>query len=259
MAQGGTRARMAGRAQLWRAARPMGVSEGVYGRIKARILDLDLAPGAALSEPDLALQYGVSRTPIREALIRLADEGLVSIIPKSGTMVSRIPVHLLPEAILVRQALEDVTVRHAAARATRSDLLRLEASILSQEELVAAADFDSFHLADEEFHALIAGIAGLPGIWTLVERAKMHIDRYRRLTLPQAGRMERVVREHRAVLEAIAHGDPDAAARAMAAHVSGLVISIEAVRDANPDFFEGEFDRPAQAGGGTHRAAEGGR
>ena len=225
--------------QLWRANRPMGAAEGAYAAIKSRILRLDLAPGQSLSEPELAQHYGLSRTPIREALIRLADEGLVDIVPKSGTVVARIAVGLLPEAILVRKALEEVTTRHAAERASGSDILHLEACVLRQEEIADSADFEAFHLADEAFHATIARIAGLPGIWTLVERAKMHIDRYRRLTLPQAGRTERVVDEHRRVLEAIRTHDPDAAAGAMNAHITGLEISIDLVRTANPAFFEG--------------------
>lgn len=231
----------AGATQLWRANRPRGTAEGVYGKLKTRILRLELKPGQSLSEPELALQYGVSRTPIREALIRLADEGLVDIVPKSGTMVARIVLALLPEAILVRKALEDVTTRHAAEKATGSDLLRLEACVLRQEEIASTADFEGFHLADEAFHAEIAEIAGFPGIWTLVERAKMHIDRFRRLTLPIEGRMGRVVEEHRQVLDAIRRHDPEAASRAMGTHISGLEISIENIRNANPAFFESEF------------------
>lgn len=230
--------------QLWRASRPVGTAEGAYGRIKGRILRLELEPGRVLSEPELALQYGVSRTPIREALIRLADEGLVDIIPKSGTIVSRIVPHLLPEAILVRKALEDVTTRYAAERASGSDLLRLEACILKQEEVATSSDYESFHIADEEFHATIAEIAGFPGIWTLVERAKMHVDRYRRLTLPIAGRMERVIREHRQVLDAISRHDPALASNVMGAHIAGLEICIDKIRIQHPTYFTGGPESP---------------
>jgi DNA-binding GntR family transcriptional regulator len=223
---------------LWRSSRTEGSAEAVYLDLKSQILSLVFEPGKALSETDLALRYGVSRTPIREALIRLSDEGLVEIHPKSGTNVSRIPLALLPEAILVRRALEEVTARHAALNATRSGLLGLEARLAHQQELAESGDRMRFHLADEAFHAEIAAMAGYPGIWTLVERAKMHIDRYRRLTLPQEGRMELVIREHTRVLEAIAARDPDAAAGAMATHVEGLKVSIAETRQMNPDFFQ---------------------
>lgn len=223
--------------QLWRANRSAGASEGVYRDLKRRILRLDLAPGEALSEPHLAQHYDLSRTPVREALIRLSDEGLVDIVPKSGTTVARIPLALLPEAIFVRHALEEATCRQAAARATDSALLRLEACIALQREMSAQPDIEAFHLADEQFHATLADVAGFPGIWTLVERAKMHIDRYRRLTLPRHGRMPMVIEEHVAIVEAIRRRDPDAAGRAMTRHLDGLAESIEAIRSSNPGFF----------------------
>lgn len=230
--------RRTGNAQLWRPLRNAGSADQVFRRLKEDILHLALFPGHALSEPELALRFGTSRTPVREALIRLADEGLVEVMPKSGTRVSRIPLAALPEAILVRKALEETTTRLAAEKATGSGLTRLEACILRQEELAETADFEAFHAADEDFHATIAEIAGFPGIWTLVERAKMHVDRYRRLTLPEAGRMARVVREHRLVLEALKRHDSHEGAAAMAAHIGGLEISLDHVRDTNPAYFE---------------------
>lgn len=224
--------------ELWRASRPKGTAESIYSDLKTRILQLHVPPGTALSEPELALGYGVSRTPVREALIRLADEGLVAIVPKSGTTVARIPLDLLPEAILVRQALEEVTTRKAAEAATPSAALELEAALLRQEEVADTGDLEAFHRADEHFHATIATIAGHPGIWTLVERAKMHIDRYRRLTLPQDGRRRLVIEQHRAVLDAIRARDPEAAAAAMRRHLQGLEVGLDTVRTSHPDYFE---------------------
>ena len=180
----------AGATQLWRANRPRGTAEGVYGKLKTRILRLDLTPGQSLSEPELALQYGVSRTPIREALIRLADEGLVDIVPKSGTMVARIVLALLPEAILVRKALEDVTTRHAAEKATGSDLLRLEACVLRQEEIASTADFEGFHLADEAFHAELSRLSGHPSVWGLIEGVKAQLERQQRVARRGDDRIE---------------------------------------------------------------------
>lgn len=223
---------------LWRTSRAPGSAERVYGDLKARILRLDLVPGAPLSETEMSLEYNVSRTPIREALIRLGDEGLVDVLPKSGTNVSRIPLQLLPEAIVVRKALEEVTARHAAMNATGSTILALSARLARQRELSEVGDREAFHLADEAFHATIAEMAGFPGIWTLVERAKMHIDRYRRLTLPQEGRMQKVIDEHAEVLAAIADRNPEAAAAAMGRHVEWLGISLADITEMNPDYFQ---------------------
>jgi DNA-binding GntR family transcriptional regulator len=162
----------------------------------------------------------------------------VAIFPQSGTFVTRIPIAALPEAIMVRKALEDLTVRRATARVNAEWIAALRNIVGHAHKLEARGDYDGFHAADEAFHANIAEFAGHPGIWQLIEQVKVQVDRYRRLTLPVPGRMGRVVDEHAMVIEAIATGDPDKASAAMAAHLDGLSASIGDVRDLNPDFFD---------------------
>ena len=114
----------------------------------------------------------------------------------------------LPEAIIIRKALEETTARLAAERATASQILALRAILERQREANTAGDSDDFHQADEAFHATIADIAGHPGIWKLIQQVKVHVDRYRRLTLPQIGRIAQVITEHEAILSAIEAHDP---------------------------------------------------
>ncbi|MBV8754540.1 MAG: GntR family transcriptional regulator [Hyphomicrobiales bacterium] len=194
-------------------------------------------PGEPIVEREIARARGVSRTPVREALLRLADEDLVDIFPQSGTFVARIPVGALPEAILMRTALEQTTARLAAARADAADLARLRELIEVQRGVEARGDGDRFHAADEAFHAAIAEAAGHPGIWRFIEQVKIQVDRYRRLTLPVPGRMRRVIKEHAAILATIEAHDPEGAMAAMAAHLEALRASIGDVRDLNPDYF----------------------
>ena len=212
-------------------------SAAVYRVLRQEIMSLARPPGAPIVEKDIAVAQGVSRTPVREALLRLTSEGLVDTIAKSGTFVARIPISALPEAIVVRKALEQVTVRAAATRARRSDAASLRAILERQREAEAAGNRPAFHQADESFHAAIATIAGYPGIWTLIQGVKTQIDRYRLLTLPQPGRMARVIREHAAVATAIERHDPDRAAAAIEAHLDALRISMDDIRRLNPDFF----------------------
>lgn len=226
-------------------------SAQVYQQLRAQIIALDIPPGAALSENDLASAFGVSRTPVREALLRLADEGLVEIVPKSGTTVSRIPYTQLGEAIVIRKALEEVAVREASVRATKSQFTGLWALIERQREAAKADDRDAFHAADEAFHAAIAEAAGYPGIWRLVNQVKVQVDRLRYLTLPEAGRMLRVTKEHAAVLTAMEKRDGDKAIAAMRGHLDGLEHSLPEIRRSNPDYFVGEagvFVLPGVAG-----------
>ena len=219
------------------AQRPETASAAVYRVLRQQIVWLKRKPGEPIIEKAIAQAQHVSRTPVREALLRLTAEGLVDTVPKSGTFVARIPVSALPEAIVVRKALEGATARAAALRARKSDVTSLRAILHRQREAEIAADRTEFHKADEAFHSAIAAVAGYPGIWSLIQSAKTQIDRYRLLTLPQPGRMARVVKEHAAVVAAIEDHDPVRAAAAMDVHLDGLRISMDDVRRLNPDYF----------------------
>lgn len=212
----------------------------VYERLHEDIIALRIRPGASLSENELASSFGVSRTPVREALLRLADESLVEIVPKSGTTVSRIPYAQIGEAIVIRKALEEVTVREASRRATKSQFTGLWALVERQREAAKADDRIGFHAADEAFHAAIAEAAGYPGIWRLVNQVKVQVDRMRHLTLPEGGRMMRVTKEHAAVLAAMEKRDGDKAVAAMRNHLDGLEHSLPEIRRRNADLFVDE-------------------
>ncbi len=216
----------------------------IYAALRSDIIAMRIAPGQPVNEKQLALAHGVSRTPVREALLRLAGDQLVQIFPQSGTFVARIPVAALPEAILVRTALEDLTVRRATGRIDAEQIATLRTLVDQQRKLEKSRDHDGFHAADDAFHSLIAEIANHPGIWQLVEQVKVQVDRFRRLTLPVPGRMGRVVVEHASVVDAIASGDVDAASAAMTKHLEGLSSSIRDVRDFNAEFFDIPADWP---------------
>jgi DNA-binding GntR family transcriptional regulator len=195
---------------------------------------MTLLPGTPLQDRVLSERFGVSRTPIREALLRLADEGLVDIFPQSGTFVSRIPVASLPEAVLVRQALEGVTVEAAAARRSTAGL---DEALALQRVVAARGDTQRFHEADEAFHEALAALSGHPGIWRLVKTIKIQIDRARRLTLPAPGRMDQVIGEHDRIRDAVASGDVAAAREAMTLHLSVVIPDVAWLQDRHPAYF----------------------
>jgi DNA-binding GntR family transcriptional regulator len=167
--------------------RARGIGAKVYADLRAELVALERLPGEPISEVELAKSYGFSRTPVREALGRLADEGLVEIFPQSGTFVARIPLAALPEAIVIRKALEETSARLAAERAQRSQIIALLAHLGRQREASRVGDRSAFHQADEAFHRAIAEAAGYGGIWTLVEQVKVHIDRYRAANVAAGG------------------------------------------------------------------------
>ena len=223
-----------------RKGRPRGVTAAsrIHADLRAELVALKRRPGEVVSEAEIALAYGVSRTPVREAILKLSDEGLVEIFPQSGIFVSRIPLSALPEAIIVRKALEATTARLAAGLATTSQILSLQAILQRQREADAADDRDAFHQADEHFHATIADVAGYPGIWTLIQQVKVHVDRFRQLPLPQKGRMTQVIAEHELVLAAIEAHDPGKAGIAMEKHLERLLGAISATQTVNPEYFD---------------------
>ncbi len=210
----------------------------IYADLRAELVSLARRPGEPISEGDIASSYGVSRTPVREAILKLSDEGLVEIFPQSGINVSRIPIAALPEAIVIRRALEDTTTRLTAELATPSQILALHSVVERQREADAAGDREAFHQADELFHATIAEIARYPGIWRLIQQVKVHVDRFRQLTLPQRGRMATVIAEHERILAAIEAHDAEEAAIAMTKHIERLLGDIAGIKNLNPALFD---------------------
>ncbi|KQZ99944.1 GntR family transcriptional regulator [Mesorhizobium sp. Root157] len=209
----------------------------VYRELHTAIVSMQLKPGNALNEKALAEKFGISRTPVREALIRLVEDGLVNIYPQSGTFVAPIPTSLIPEAVVIRQALEGATVETAARCATAEDVAKLDDILARQRFLADRQDLNGFHEADEAFHEAIANIAGYPGIWSYLRPVKVQIDRARRMTLPALGRMEHVISEHIIIRDAIAAHKVKAACDAMKIHLSAVIPDVEQLRDSYPDCF----------------------
>ncbi len=215
----------------------MSASRRVYLCLRRRIVEMDMLPGTRVVERDIAEEFGTSRTPVHEAVQRLADEGLIEIVPRSGTFVARIPLDALEEANLVRHALETAIIEKAAQRVQPADAARLRDILAEQEAAIASNDFGKFHRTDERFHALLAELSGYPGVWPIIQQAKTQMDRYRQLTLPLEGRMLGVLEEHRAVVEAIEARNPEKAVAAMREHLDHVMPVLEITRKLRPEFF----------------------
>ncbi len=219
-----------------RAAAPRAATL-VYNALRDDIISLRRKPMDLLNEKELEAQFGVSRTPIREAILRLSDDGLVDVFPQSGTFVSRIPRRALYEAILVRKALEDTTVSIAVEKITPAGIRSLERNLADLSACVRDDDVAAFHVVDNDFHKLISDISGFPGIWAIIQQVKVHSDRYRLLTLPQEGRLARVIEEHSAVIDCMKSGDKAGAAAAMGFHLGKLLGEVEKAEIWDPNYF----------------------
>jgi len=208
----------------------------VLEHLRERVLSLDLAPGTVLSRSELAAQYGLSQTPVRDALMRLGEEGLVDIFPQHATVVSRIDVPAAVQAHFLRRAIECEIARVLAGQADATLLARLRAQIDLQSALMGPDSYREFIEADRGFHRLMYEAAGVPELFELVRRRSGHVDRLRLLHLPSAGKERNIIRDHRRIVEAIAGGDPIAAQAAVREHLSGTLAQVDTIRRSHPDY-----------------------
>src|SRR3954447_18671728 len=132
----------------------------VYDRLRPAIVTAELEPGRQLSENEAAAWLHVSRTPVREALVRLRDDRLVEIVPQLGTFVAKISGQALGDAQFVRESLECAAIRLAAERATDADVLALRAILAGQAAARDAGKPDAFYILDDELHAALCELSG---------------------------------------------------------------------------------------------------
>jgi GntR family transcriptional regulator, rspAB operon transcriptional repressor len=209
----------------------------VFEQLRERILNLELAPGTVLSRAELAELFGLSQTPIRDALILLGQEGLVDIFPQHATVVSRIDITSAEQAQFLRRAIEAEVVRTLAARPEPALIAALRSQLDLQTALMGSPAYQEFIAADRAFHRLMYQAAGVPGLYDLVRQRSGHLDRLRMLNLPTLGKQRAILEDHRRIVEGIAGGHPEAAQAALQEHLSGTLAQAEAIRRAHPAYF----------------------
>jgi DNA-binding GntR family transcriptional regulator len=209
----------------------------VFERLRGMIISLELPPGSPLSRAALATQFGVSSTPIRDALMRLEEEGLVDVFPQHATVVSQVDVRLAQQAHFLRQAVELEIVRVLALRHGHEAVAaELNATIARQQHYAKAGDFERFMAADNEFHSQLYAAADKQDIWSLVRSRSGHIDRLRRLHLPSPGKAQDILRHHKLIAKAIGAGKPDEAQKHLRTHLSGTLGEIARIRARYPEY-----------------------
>ncbi|MCE1238162.1 MAG: GntR family transcriptional regulator [Hyphomicrobiales bacterium] len=209
----------------------------VYAVLKRMILSLALEPNEALSEKELALRLGVSRTPVREALIRLADEDLVEVLPQRGTFVSPILTADVLEAQFLRESLEAAVVRRAAENPSAKLLSEMATLLEKQHEAANAGRSVDYLQLDEAFHRAISDGVAMPRAWRLIHSVKGQMDRVRFLSLPNKAHMLLLTTQHAAIFDAVEARDPDRAEAGMRHHLREVLKSIQTLTDEMPTIF----------------------
>jgi len=214
------------------------IGRELYGMLRQQILTGGLRPGESIPEASLAERAGVSRTPVREVLRRLADEGFVTIIPQVGTYVAPIRLAAVYDSQFIRETLECRTIRLATENLAEADAALLRENLAAQRASLAAGEADAFFAQDDALHACLVRIAGRPAIWEVIQGVKSQLDRVRYLSLQSGDWPPVLVEEHATLVEHVLAGDADGAEAAMRAHLRTVFATIERLSQVNADFFE---------------------
>jgi len=212
--------------------RPM--TDQVYEALRAAIIEVRLLPGTSISENRICRHFGVSRTPVRLAIARLAEEGLIDVYPQQGSFVSPIRLGSIHDSHFVRKSLELSILAMAAklwspafSRESR-EIIACQAAAISAQN--TTADAERFLREDERFHYAFARFARKEGVWPTVLTAKAKLGRFFRV-FARPERLHRVVEEHTAIIDALDAGDPALAAERLDYHLDRVFFMIDQLPD----------------------------
>jgi len=216
----------------------------VYDTLRRKMLALELPPGAALSENELAAELGVSRTPIRESLILLSEDGLVQVFPQVGSFVSRVDPRRVADAQFLREAVELASLDDIPADPDGALVGELQANLHRQH--APDIDLEEFFTLDGEFHQGLLRLGGHANAWPTVVAAKGHLDRARRLGLHESSSPTRFADQHQEVLHAVIEGDIAQAKNTMRQHLRAVFDDIERIHNRSPELFASSDSTPVR-------------
>jgi DNA-binding GntR family transcriptional regulator len=212
-------------------------ADRIYLVVKDAIVRGELAPGTAIDKPALCERFAVSRLPVTTAVNRLAYEGLVLVERQKGSYVARIRLNDVLQWMMARRAVEAEVAADAARRLGAEALEAMRRNLRYQEAAIAATDYDGFLQLDVAFHRVPVDGLGLRRITEILDGLRTHLDRVRRLLLPEPGRMATTLDEHHAILDALERRKPAAADRAMRRHLDVVIERLVGFEREHPDFF----------------------
>ena len=181
----------------------------------------------------------MSRTPVREALIRLAQEGLIYVFPQHGSFISKISETKIVEGLFVRQTLELAVLRKAAERWTAENTLAVATMLVQQRLYVQTYDHLGFHREDERFHHYFAEVAGVSGVSRVIVDANTHVTRVSCTSPnPVKGHMAEALRAHEQILAAVKVGKIDQASKVLSQHLERVPVTVKKLMRHYAEYFE---------------------
>ena len=213
------------------------VGPQVYRILREQIIQAELVPGARISEAEIARSLSISRQPVREAFIKLAEEGLVQVLPQRGTYVTRISTASVMDVRFVREAIEADIVRQVAGEHEVAIVAELREQIARQKQ-VPHDDRAAFLRLDELFHHTLATAAGRAYAWSVIESVKAQMDRVRFLSVDDL-QIGRLIEQHEHIVDAIAAGNVGGAEQALRMHLREILKSLPEIARSRAEFFDG--------------------
>ena len=202
------------------------LEESVFQRLREEILTGKLVRGETLTETSLTARLGASRTPVRAALHRLAEEGLVEVFPNRGAVVLGVTAEDLVDIYKMRMRLEGLASREAAEKISEEDKNLLTESVELSEFYIRKKDAERLKELDSEFHDIIYRASGNRLLYRTLSDLHSKIKAYRKLSLTVTDRLERSVEEHREILSAITSGNADEADRLTYLHIEAALANL---------------------------------
>ena len=209
----------------------------VYEYLRDEIVNMTLKPGTILPRNELSAHFDLSVTPIRDALMRLEEEGLVDIFPQHATRVRGINIDSARQAHFLRLAIELEVVRTLAAQHDDALVTTLKSLVNQQRAALEASDLEGFSRADQAFHRKLYEAANADELWRLMRGRSGNMDRLRRLHLPLNGKADSILTDHADIAEAISRSDAAAAEVAVRRHLSGTLSELISLREQYPGYW----------------------
>nr|WP_313060236.1 GntR family transcriptional regulator [Agrobacterium cavarae] len=215
------------------------VVDQIYSALKSAILSRELFPGQAVSENEIGQSFNSSRTPVREALSRLRDDGLIVTLPSRGTYVSKLSERNIRSSQFIREALEVAAVEKLCQIGLSSEAEQeIEHTLNGQRKAMQRADRKAFRMHDDQFHSALAAATGMERLETLLIREKAGLDRLRTLAITDEAHMAGLLAEHEAVYAAIQDGNEALAAEELRKHLRRVLGILAQVFSNHQDYFE---------------------
>ena len=208
-----------------------------YNLLRERILHLELEPGTKISEKEIADELNVSRTPVREAFMKLAEEELLDIIPQSGTIVSRINLKHVEEGRFIREKLEKEIVALACDQLDKDARFKIEANIAMQDVCAGQNNFYRLFELDEEYHQILFDATGKQRTWKMLQQLNIHFNRLRLLRLSKDSNWENIIRQHKEIYQLIIQQDKEHAMKVMEQHLRLVVVEQDFLKEKYPHYF----------------------